>query len=253
MKIKKILSLALMLCLVLSLSVSAHAGFYGNILADEEIEITPDDTVVSNEGCVVNRGGSVLTNYGTVHNYLGNVDRNDKGLTYPGFVYNYEDGTVNDNRKTVYNYGGLVVVNRGGSVYNFGGTIRENTGTVIEFYPLSIIHIDEAGVGINEISEGDIVFHMDPYGNLWLRENYGGILAEPSSGYTLEISGDCRWEKQSDGSFVISNVLGPVSIKLVPVPKSPVPATGDMSNMPLWALLFLGFAAIAIATRKKKA
>jgi len=32
-----------------------------------------------------------------------------------------------------------------------------------------------------------------------------------------------------------------------------VPVTGDMSNMPLWTLLFVGFAAVAVLTRKKKA
>ena len=32
-----------------------------------------------------------------------------------------------------------------------------------------------------------------------------------------------------------------------------VPATGDMSNMPLWSVLFLGFAVIAVLTRKREA
>ena len=37
-----------------------------------------------------------------------------------------------------------------------------------------------------------------------------------------------------------------------PPPPPPVPATADNSNMPLWGILFIGFAAVAVLTAKKK-
>ena len=62
--------------------------------------------------------------------------------------------------------------------------------------------------------------------------------------------------KASGNDFVINNPNAPVpggaAQGTVSNPYA-IPATGDMSNMPLWAVLFLGFAAVAVLTRKKKA
>ena len=63
------------------------------------------------------------------------------------------------------------------------------------------------------------------------------------------------------GSIVVngSHVLGDGSVCTVCGEKvtvtgagANVPATADNSNMPLWSLLFIGFAAVAVLTAKKK-
>ena len=53
--------------------------------------------------------------------------------------------------------------------------------------------------------------------------------------------------------FVMPYSAVTVSAVFRPIPKPSVPLTADMSNMPLWSALFIGFAALALLTGKKKA
>ena len=79
----------------------------------------------------------------------------------------------------------------------------------------------------------------------------------PNQGYELESLCVCDADGEAvalDGfGFVMPYSAVTVSAVFRPIPKPSVPATADMSNMPLWSVLFILFAAVAVLTKKKKA
>lgn len=272
---KALFSYMLVLCLLLSMGLSAGAASSpsvfdtnnGTINSGEEYDLNTA-TDVTNYGVIDTNSGNIAYNTGVIHDNEAVVKTNfDNGTVHNfkggivsenhSFVYNNEGCTVSKNYGIVYNLGGNVIENKGGKVYNCGGAVWKNfNGTVYEYHPLSIAGRVNAALDMWEIAESGVppVFIWDSE-NLrhWLNTTDGGLCLRPESGYMLEISGDCSHSRQSDGSYVIKDVTGPVHVEIVPIPVSSVPNTADMSNMPLWCTLFIAFAALALMTRKKKA
>ena len=245
---KLLISLTLVLALVLSMGVSAFA----------------EDTTLEN--------GETITvpNYGVVYNFNGTVAQNNSG----GVVHNFDNGKVTSNDSgVVYNYGGYVNTNQYlGVVYNFGGEVYSNIGKVYnaggisgdagsgetyEYYSLTFTgDTDKLDLPIAEEALYDD-FMKDHNGQYWVRMNSGVFTFKVDAGYSITVNDACKSETDASGKVTISEVTKAVEINIAPIPPAPatssVPATGDMSNMPLWGLLFIGFAAVAVLTGKKKA
>ena len=76
----------------------------------------------------------------------------------------------------------------------------------------------------------------------------GFLEANPNFRITLELIIYVNGEAKVVGEPVV--VTPPPTP--TPPPPPPVPMTADNSNMPLWGVLFIGFAAVAVLTAKKK-
>lgn len=249
---KLFISLTLVLALMLSMGISAFAA--DNVEAGEKITLGSGEKVDVNQGEITNNGGTVTLNYGVVHNFSGGkVDSNESN----GLVYNY-GGYVDTNQFSgvVYNFGGEVYDNYG-KVYNAGGNSSNTGGKTYEYYSLTFTgDTDKLDLPIAEEALYDN-FMKDHNGQYWVRENSGVFTFKVDAGYSITVNDACKSETDASGKVTISEVTKAVEINVAPIPAAPatssVPATGDMSNMSLWGLLFIGFAAVAVLTGKKKA
>ena len=69
----------------------------------------------------------------------------------------------------------------------------------------------------------------------------------------ISFAGDGSATATPDGSYKLMLNGGAMTVSATPKAASLVPATGDMSNMPLWTALLLLFAVSALLSRRKKA
>ena len=264
------------------------ASNYNTVGTNNGIVVNNSGTIVENRNIVeLNEYGNIERNYKTVNvnkgyitNNYGVVNENTPPTDdhHVGILNNFGSVTNKNN----YTYPGQVVK-------NFGGTVVNEQVHYNYFKLTSNIHTADELLGIIYNSEtlhptsGTIMFdgesvmveyleiHADSSG-----ENFLFVLDDDRStvrfpmpaNYTLMPTGDCIVQIDNN-EFTISNIRSDIRLEFTAVnpgvPAEPgmqepevsnpysVPATGDMSNMPLWGALFISFAALAMLTRKKKA
>jgi len=179
-------------------------------------------------------------------------------------IYNY-DGKVSSNIEIIFDYHKLTS--------NLAGIALDSIVTVTHQEDMNKDGLHDFAYS-RFVASGDERTFTAPVFGLGDDDSYIYVLngadftVEIPDGYTLRINGTGN---SLSGTASVSNVTKNIELvfsngdeplpdpgqgapnKAEPAKSSSVPATGDMSNMPLWGALLIGFAALAIATRKKKA
>jgi len=241
-----------------------------------------------NYGTVTNNKGYIETNHNTgtvVDHYSGNTpppvvvynygsvsaDSKYSKSETGSVVYNFY-GNVSENIEIYFDYhkltsnlslaelqGLLTAVHwrdkdNNDGVTNFVEIQVASSGQPKEYYAANILMpVDDAAKPFFYILD-ETGLNIQIPENYALRINYTGDNFIGKTSIT-DVNGDIYLEFTpiNDGE---AGPVGPgqgVPGVAEPAKSYSVPATGDMSNMPLWGALLIGFAALAIATRKKKA
>ena len=219
-------------------SIGENLGIVeNNGSADIDAEYNDDAEIVKNSNVVRRNYGTIGENIGIVEKNCGLIEDNE------GFALNVPGGVIMKNRApgTVYNDGGIVESNEGGTVYE----------RLSVEGPVDVKCLDAEG--------GDLPCLVSRSDGMWLLCGAYDMFISPKDGYKLEqldiafkFSGAGAATPLPDGSYKFTLENGPVSIVATAKPLSDVPATGDMSNLPLWSALLLLFGVTAVVTRKKK-
>lgn len=114
--------------------------------------------------------------------------------------------------------------------------------------PIGIMDTLMTALGVKGLIEIDYNFILDKVGVFECGIHFTPEFMAANAGMTTNIY--LRLTNPEDGT---EKIIGDVYTYVIPTPPPPpVPATADNSNMPLWGLLFIGFAAVAVLTGKKR-
>ena len=224
---------------------------------------------INNGEIVKNKnGGTITTNNGTVieNVFYSTISTNNNIVKLNDFIITDNFGTVENNTWgiVINNYGDVAAnspKDPSEIIYNYGGSYSElitvgfdyhaitSNFSAAELKPLLTASGDVPPSYTSKINDNvytaELLVDAPRSPSLFYILEGAELTVQIPDNYTLKINGE-----PASGKAIIKAVDESIHLEFT---ANAVPATGDMSNLPLWSALLLLFAVTAILTRKKKA